>query len=305
MMKLCAFSMLFAPALGQFIGGGPGIACPPDDEVPSNLKEGSSCGGACNLIGNCAAGLECVTPEAPMITGMPLRGGARLDGMMTQQLGTCTAVDTGAPGREECGGCEEVEGGQDADHDGVVDTYDEMTVDAATAAVGLIDAQSNNMYGSQFIRIVPGTVHSQVVAGTRYTMDIEAGETACPNTGDGITLSATKCPVTDGGAVQRYHVDIVNTPWLHPQYNLLNFHPVDAEASDAAAPVKTHAATLDGGVIAGQAQGPRLGAGGSCGDGTGMLCMVMMRCPPGTVNAVMNGCTSCVDPDTCLASNGH
>ena len=43
----------------------------------------------------------------------------------------------------------------------------------------------------------------------------------------------------------------------------------------------------------------------SSGDGTAQLCMVMMMCPPGTTEAVMNGCTSCVDPGTCLASNGH
>jgi hypothetical protein len=82
--------------------------------VPSNLKEGASCGGACNLIGNCAAGLECVVPDAPtggLGMGMPLRGVAP-GGMMQQQIGTCTAA---APDRE-CGGCEEVEGGADADH---------------------------------------------------------------------------------------------------------------------------------------------------------------------------------------------
>jgi len=296
---LCV-AMLLGSAVAQF--GGPGIACPPGDVVPSNLKEGASCGGACNLIGNCAAGLECVVPDAPtggLGMGMPLRGVAP-GGMMQQQIGTCTAA---APDRE-CGGCEEVEGGADADHDGVVDTYDQMTVDAATAAVGLIDAQSNDMFGSQFIRIVPGSVHTQIVAGTKYTMDIEAGETACRNNGGGTTLDATKCPVTAGGAVQRYHVEIVAIPWQHPPYQLLSFHPIDAtDTSHVATPVKPTG--FDGAVIAGQAQGPRLGAGGSCGDGSMQLCMVMMMCPPGTTSAVMNGCTSCVDPTTCLASNGH
>lgn len=194
----------------------------------------------------------------------------------------------------------------DGTQDGVVDTYDQMTVDTATAAVGLIDAQSNDAFGSQFIRIVPGTVHSQVVAGTRYNMDIETGETECVNTGDGTTLSAVKCPVTAGGAVRRYHIDIVAVPWQHPPYNLLSFHPIDAtDASAAQSNKPAKPAGLDGGVVAGQAQGPRLGAGGSCGDGTAQLCMVMMMCPPGTTEAVMNGCTSCVDPGTCLASNGH
>ena len=77
-----------------------------------------------------------------------------------------------------------------------MDTYDQDTVDAATAAVGLIDAQSNNMYGSQFVRIVPGSVLSQIVAGTLYTMDIDTAQTTCNNAGDGTTLSATKCPAT-------------------------------------------------------------------------------------------------------------
>ena len=285
--------------------GGPGIACPADDVVPSNLKAGANCGGACNLIGNCAAGLECVVPEAPTM-GMPLRGVALGSAtMMQQRVGTCTAVQTDD---RECGGCEEVEGGTDADHDGVVDTYDEMTVNSAKAAVGLIDAQSNDMYGSQFIRIVPGSVHTQVVAGTKYTMDIEVGETACRNSGDGTTLSAEKCPVTAGGAVRRYHVEIVDVPWQRPPYQLLSFRPVDATANTNTATLAGGAAkpgATDGAVIAGQAQGPRLGRGGSCGDGSMQMCMVMMMCPPNTMSAVMNGCTSCVDPHTCLASNGH
>ena len=103
--------------------------------------------------------------------------------------------------------------------------------------------------------------------------------------------------------MQRYHISIVSTPWMQPQYNLLNFHPIDAGAASAT-PAK-HKRGGPGSASAVQAQGPRLGAGGSCGDGSIQRCMVMMMCPTGTVNAVMNGCTSCVDPDTCLASNGH
>ena len=103
-------------------------------QVPQNLAEGKPCGGACasptfplfplatrpagsslspngrcagNLVGNCAAGLECVVPEAVPAPGMPLRGVVGLGGM--QQLGTCTRQEMG------CGGCEEVEGGEDAD----------------------------------------------------------------------------------------------------------------------------------------------------------------------------------------------
>ena len=87
-------------------------------------------------------------------------------------------------------------GGIARGQDGVVDTYDQDTVDAATAAVGLIDAQSNSMYGNQFISIVPGSVDTQVVAGMKYDMDIDVGVTACRNAGDGTTLSATKCPAT-------------------------------------------------------------------------------------------------------------
>lgn len=91
------------------MAGAPGIACPPGNAVPSNLKEGAQCGGACNLIGNCAEGLECQVPETAAL-GMPLRGGPA-NGMMLQQIGTCTAA---AP--ERCAGCEQVEGGADADN---------------------------------------------------------------------------------------------------------------------------------------------------------------------------------------------
>jgi hypothetical protein len=83
-------------------------------------------------------------------------------------------------------------------------------------------------------------------------------------------------------------------------------HKALCPLSDATDTSASHPATsVKPTVIAGQAQGPRLGAGGSCGDGSTQLCMVMMTCPPGTMSAVMNGCTSCVDPTTCLASNGH
>lgn len=278
--------------------GGPGLACSTlAGDVPSNLKVGANCGGACNMIGNCAAGLTCETPP-PMGGGMglPIRGGGTMGGMMPQQIGTCTAA-AAVDGGRNCAGCDEAEGGGDADGDGVVDVYDQQTIAAATAAVGMIDAQSNSMNGNQFIDIVPGSVDEQIVSGTRYNMDIDVGVTACRNTGT--TLDATKCPATAGGAVQRYHIDIVFVPWQTPQMNLIAFHPIASTPTAAVA----HKAT--GTSIAGQAQGPRLGAGGSCGDGTQRMCMVMMMCPTGTVEATMNECTSCVDPTTCLASNGH
>jgi hypothetical protein len=173
--------------------------------------------------------------------------------------------------------------------DGVVDTYDEDTINAAKAAVGLLNGQVNAMYGNQFIRIVPGSVSEQVVAGTRYTMDIEAGATTCRNTGT--TLDEHTCPVSAGAAVQRYHIEIVWVPWQTPSYNLLSFHPVLAPTTPAPPPPAV--------------SGPRLGPGGSCGDGSAQMCMVMIHCPSGTVAATMNGCTACVEPDTCLAAGSH
>ena len=96
-----------------------------------------------------------------------------------------------------------------------------------------------------------------------------------------------------GAAVQRYHIEIVWAPWQTPPYSLLSFHPVLAS-------------TVPGHTSTGPAlSGPRLGPNGSCGDGTAQMCMVMIHCPSGTVSAATNGCTACVDPDTCLAVNGH
>ena len=86
--------------------------CVPNNLAPLPLAARSASSSlartaAGNLVGNCAAGLECVVPEAVPAPGMPLRGVVGLGGM--QQLGTCTRQEMG------CGGCEEVEGGEDAD----------------------------------------------------------------------------------------------------------------------------------------------------------------------------------------------
>jgi hypothetical protein len=88
--------------------GAPGIACP-TGPVPSGLKEGARCGGACNLLGDCAAGLRCVVPPPPppLILGPPMRGPTPLP--TQHQEGTCTQAPSG------CAGCTDVEGGGDAD----------------------------------------------------------------------------------------------------------------------------------------------------------------------------------------------
>lgn len=54
-----------------------------------------------------------------------------------------------------------------------------------------------------------------------------------------------------------------------------------------------------------QKHGLRLGRGGTCGDGSRRLCMVMIRCASGYQAATFNGCIACVNPQTCLADGAH
>jgi hypothetical protein len=155
-------------ANAQFLLGGPGIACPPNPDRPTDVAEGRQCGGWCNQYGesfwcedlsahlvfacrevaeklnfgaccgagDCVDGFECKAKATAGGAGMLLGGGG-------------PSVCKAAAPDEGCGGCVDTV---------TDDNYDSDTMDAAKAAVGLIDAQSNSMFGSQFVQIVPGTV---------------------------------------------------------------------------------------------------------------------------------------------------
>jgi len=48
---------------------------------------------------------------------------------------------------------------------------------------------------------------------------------------------------------------------------------------------------------------PQVHSGHECDDGTYIyqMCMEMVMCPEGTLSAVKNGCTACVDPISCCS----
>ena len=242
-----------------------------------------------HCVGECKDGLVCVTADQDDLgpAGGLLIGG----GGGPAQIGVCTADDgshttdiAGGGGGDSnqggCGGCSEGETEIDAE-----------TLMAAKAAVGLIDARSNNMYASQFYEI-HGEPDDQVVAGTRYTMDVDAAQTLCMNDDshrpDGIVLDGDACPPSIGASIQRYHVDIVFTPWMDPQYNLMSFSPVSGNHGTVQASHSGPAA-------------PQVHSGRECDDGTTQMCMVMVMCPEGTLSAVKNECTACVDPVSCCS----
>lgn len=257
-----------------------GFICPPGSVHPTGVKAGAQCGGFCNMIGECATGLTCAdAPDSSPMGGMVTGAGS---------IGMCV---TGAPppppaplGPIGCSGCEEP------------DAIDADTLAAAHHAVALIDAQSNALYASQLVQIVPGTPEEQVVAGTRYDMDIDTAFSTCHNLGDGTPVDGSVCPTTPGSSIQRYHISLVFASWQSPQYTLISFNPV---------PGNFGVVPSSGGAKAPAPPPAVVHTGHDCDDGSIQECMVMIMCPPGTLSAVKEGCTACVDPSTCEAATGH
>lgn len=276
--KMLAAAAALATAEAQFMGG-IGPACMRGVVTPIDVAEGAQCGGYCNNYGTCAKGLEC-QQQASSGAGLMIIGGGG------PSYCSSNAAPASAPGGSDCAGCPEHVTGT---------TYEEETLEAARAAVGLINAQDNAMYGSQFVQIVPGTLTKQVVAGYRYTMSIQMAQTTCRNTGT--VLDETTCPVAHGAQVMQYHVVLISQSWMPQPYTLVEFTQE----------------TVDAGSLESQTTKPtnhpvdpvRPAAPVSCGDGSMTICMVRVRCPAGTVSAAMDGCVGCVDPVTCLASGGH
>lgn len=264
-------------ANAQFLLGGPGIACPPNPDRPTDVAEGRQCGGWCNQYGDCVDGFECKAKATAGGAGMLLGGGG-------------PSVCKAAAPDEGCGGCVDTV---------TDDNYDSDTMDAAKAAVGLIDAQSNSMFGSQFVQIVPGTVTTQVVAGIKYTMSIQVGLTACRNSGDGTTLAEDDCPVKDGAQITQYHIEMVSAPWQTPPLTLLDFAPEQVSAGSVETATTAPSSKGRGGVTSHRPQ-----AAGCQGDGSMTICMLRLACQSDEVSIPHNGCSACVDATTCLAS-GH
>lgn len=114
---------------------------------------------------------------------------------------------------------------------GGVRAADESTNEVLAAAqcgVLELNARSNGLYQQQLVRVVSAT--TQVVAGIRYQLEVETGESsACRN--DGQQRELADCPVD--GTVSRFMLAVVVQAWTETPCTLLDFTQiVDAEADE-------------------------------------------------------------------------
>lgn len=147
-MKLVLFLLPFAGAM----------VCPPADKeaLKANLKrEGEPCGGACDSLGWCADGLECVVPKTSSMSFAILLTPAR-SGICRGPVEEETPTNAGVPG-----------GISKAD-------VDEAILGAARFCVDSMNAQSNSLTPPTMSRVVSAT--KQVVAGIKYRIKVEMSD---------------------------------------------------------------------------------------------------------------------------------
>jgi len=96
-----------------------------------------------------------------------------------------------------------------------LETSDDGAISAARGALALLNAQSNSAAPLEMVELV--SARSQVVAGMKYELVLDAGLSSCANDGAEHTLEA--CPV-DSPA--RYTIVVVDQAWQTPRYTLVS-----------------------------------------------------------------------------------
>eukprot|EP00307_Rebecca_sp_RCC1486_P007031 CAMPEP_0119411854 /NCGR_PEP_ID=MMETSP1335-20130426/4457_1 /TAXON_ID=259385 /ORGANISM="Chrysoculter rhomboideus, Strain RCC1486" /LENGTH=218 /DNA_ID=CAMNT_0007436527 /DNA_START=104 /DNA_END=762 /DNA_ORIENTATION=+ len=84
----------------------------------------------------------------------------------------------------------------------------DAVLSAAHWSLGEINRQRNSMYALSFVRVVRAT--SQVVAGIKYTITFEAGESSCRNDGHAHELS--ECPLSETARKELHTVEVRAEP---------------------------------------------------------------------------------------------
>merc|ERR1712028_103833 len=97
-----------------------------------------------------------------------------------------------------------------------VDTNDVDMNAALDAGMLALNAQSNSLYLHQLVRVVSAT--KQVVAGLKYTIQIEMGTSECFKTVESSSLD--ECPVA--GDTEIHSLVVSDQPWLSPRFQLLS-----------------------------------------------------------------------------------
>jgi len=99
---------------------------------------------------------------------------------------------------------------------GSIDNAEENMLAALEAGMVLLNAQSNSLYLHQAIRVISAT--KQVVAGLKYTIQIEMGTSECFKTVESSSLD--ECPVAGDTAVTE--LVVIDQAWMAPRYTLLS-----------------------------------------------------------------------------------
>lgn len=99
-----------------------------------------------------------------------------------------------------------------------VDVESEAIVDAGRHAVMMMNARSNNLYATVLVRVLSGT--KQVVAGMKYHLRVEVGDSVCRNV-RGKIRTIEECPLLRTSNTQVYSMDLLWRSWMTPPYEFL------------------------------------------------------------------------------------
>jgi len=90
---------------------------------------------------------------------------------------------------------------------------------AVDFAVERYNMMTNSMYQHVRTRIITAT--KQVVAGVRYELEFEVGESSCRKNDDTVGATIAECPVTDKHKVLSCHASVLEQAWMEPALSMI------------------------------------------------------------------------------------
>jgi len=84
----------------------------------------------------------------------------------------------------------------------------------------LANARSDNLRSKTLVRII--SAQTQVVAGVKYTLVLDAGTSVCNNR-YGLMADLEECPLAPGAQTETYEAEIWWQAWRNPPYKLMKF----------------------------------------------------------------------------------
>jgi len=169
-----------------------GFVCDPNQHGPRDQGIGAPCGGPCNMHGTCQHSLRCAqacnSPHHALLFGN------------FKSAGVCEHTKIEQESRVLAGGKREQS-----------EICDPSLVDIAKHALVKLDAESNSINRMQLIRMV--SVQTQVVAGIKYFIEMDAAESSCTKSNKQ-GYQECKEPI-DAEQVARYEVTLLHQPWIN------------------------------------------------------------------------------------------